>query len=36
MQEKCSLRDCSVGPDFTVPDGAEYRDEILATGKWIT
>ena len=30
MQERVSLRDCQVGPGFTVSEGAEHREEVLA------
>ena len=30
MQERVTLRDCQVGPDFRVSEGSEHRDEVLA------
>ena len=29
-QERVTLRDCQVGPDFRVSEGSEHRDEVLA------
>ena len=30
VQERVTLRDCQVGPDFRVSEGSEHRDEVLA------
>lgn len=33
VQDRSVLRDCQVGADFTVPENADYRGEVLAKGK---
>lgn len=30
VQERVSLRDCQVGPNFVVSEGSEHREEVLA------
>lgn len=33
IEDRSVLRDCQVGADFTVPENADYRGEVLAKGK---
>lgn len=30
VQERVSLKDCQVGPSYAVPEGGDYKGEVLA------
>ena len=32
LKERASVKDCQVGPGYTVPAGVEYKGEVLAKG----